>query len=176
MKAKITHTNGKTNGNGKHKANGKHKVNGSKKHKAAKLTGYNPEFLKANKWTEVRATPEDASDRTRKLLSIARKASKDVRVYRKDNMLRVRYGHDTESALSLFTIRALTKDTPTITLTPRLREEKFAEVFKGTDSKAWKPTGAPPFDAELKHVGEDSKLVSRMTKILPKMIERAKES
>ncbi len=135
---------------------------------------FNPNWKKDGDWQEITAIPADASDTTKRLFSIARRADGVVILSspKFPSMLRVRYS---DPPYALMTIRSFTRQEPTVTITPRLQDRAFDKVFKEAfpeaDAKAWKP-GKPPYAAEPRYVGEPTGVVSEIEKILPRMIER----
>ena len=97
--------------------------------------GFNPNWIKVNDWQAITGTPADASDKTKRLLSIARKAD-GVRVFgspRFPLMLRIRYR---DPAFALMTIRSFTRQEPTVTITPRLQGKAFKDVFPEANPNA----------------------------------------
>jgi hypothetical protein len=134
--------------------------------------GYDPTWKKD--WQPISETPEEASETTKRLVSIARRADGVVvlRSPKCPSMLRIRY-RDPDYAI--MTIRSFSRQQPTVTITPRLRDrafvKAFTEAFPEADARAWKP-GKHPFSAEPRYVGEPTELVSEVEKILPRMIER----
>jgi hypothetical protein len=131
---------------------------------------FNPNWTKDGDWQVISAIPADASDKTKRLISIARKAD-GVGVFSSPkfpSMLRIRYS---DPAFALMTIRSFTRQEPTVTITPRLQGKAFKDVFPEANPNAWKP-GKKPYSAEPRYVGKPAELESEIEKILPRIIER----
>jgi hypothetical protein len=135
---------------------------------------FNPNWKRDGHWQVISAIPADASETTKRLLGIAQRADGVVVLSspKFPSILRVRYS---DPPYALMTIRSFTRQEPTVTITPRLQDRAFHKVFKEAfpeaDAMAWKP-GKPPYSAEPRFVGEPTRLVSEVEKILPRMIER----
>lgn len=136
--------------------------------------GFNPNWKKDGDWQPITETPADASETTKRLLSIARKGDGVVVLRSREfpSILRIRH---IDPAYALMTVRSFTRQEPTVTITPRLQNMAFDKAFRvafpEANPNAWKP-GKPPYSAEPRYVGEPTELISEIEKILPRMIDR----
>ena len=187
MKAKTTNgKNGKANGNGKHKVTTvKAKtVKHAKKHSAP---GYNEDWEKT--YRTVSGVPARASDTTKRLIKIVLH-DKDNYAIAKGNVVRLMREDTGGTGKTLFVLRGIAKDLPSITMRPRLYGQTFKEVFpteakKGAD-KAWHASKRPNgtlrsrfnyvYSDKLKPEANAKNLLIRIKRIVPELAKQMYES